>query len=214
MRIVLFVLLIVVLPKSGVSQVFECDRYYIFDLRDSIINSDPVVVFKMYTDTNTTTLGPYTSLCFIDQNSDTLNPRPYYSNTLPVANTPYDTMEYVLYYDNGFTSFPANFDGVLLIEVPTCEVPYNHTILSTPNLPVQDIGIHVFPNPFTNEIQIINETQAKLTEIRIYDSVGSLILSEDQNFDIIKIHSVKKGIHIMKFLSDGKAIGTTKILKN
>lgn len=213
MRIVLFLLLMVVLPKPGISQ-FECDRYYIFDLRDSIINSSPVVVFKIYTDTNTTNLGTYTSLCFIDQNSDTLNQHPFYSYELPIANTPYDTMEYVLYYDNGFTSFPANFDGILLMEVPDCEIPYNNTILSTPNLTIQDIGIRVFPNPFTNEIQIINETQTKLTEIKIYDSVGSLILTEDQNLNRIKMDSAKKGFYFMKFFSNEKEIGTKKIIKN
>ena len=138
MRLTLFFLLLVVLPKPGISQL-ECDRYYIFDLRDSVINASPVVVFKMYTDTNTANAGSYTSLCFIDQNSDTLNPRPVFAYNTPVANTPYDTMEYVLYYDNGFTSFPANFNGILLMEIPYCEIPYNHTILSTPDLPIQDI---------------------------------------------------------------------------
>lgn len=214
MRIVLFLLLIVVLPKSGISQAFECDRYYIFDLRDSMINSDPVVVFKMYTDTNTTSLGSYTSLCFIDQNSDTLNPRPNYANSLPVANTPYDTMKYVLYYDNGFTSFPANFNGILLSEVPGCEIPYNNTILSTPDLPVQDIGIRIYPNPFTDEFQIINETQTELTEIKIYDAVGTLILTEDQNFNRIKMHSAEKGVYVIKFFSNGMEIGSKKIISN
>lgn len=214
MKIVLFLLAIVVLPKSGISQALECDRYYIFDLRDSIINSSPVVVFKMYTDTNTTNLGSYTSLCFIDQNSDTLNQRPVYAFDLPIANSPFDTMEYVLWYDNGFTSFPANFNGILLMEAPNCAVPFNNTILSTPNLAVQDIGIQIFPNPFTNAIQIINESQTKLTEIKIYDTVGSLILTEDQNFNVINLHSVRKGVYIMKFISDGKEIGTKKMVKN
>ncbi|MEQ8559906.1 MAG: hypothetical protein RID18_00225 [Cytophagales bacterium] len=127
----------------------------------------------MHTDTNTMNLGSYTSLSFIDQNSDTLNQYPFYSCNLPVANTPSDTLEYVLWCDNGFTRFPSNFDGILLATVPYCEIPYNYTILSTPNLTVQDISIRIFPNPFTNEIEIINETQTKLTEIKIYDSAGA-----------------------------------------
>lgn len=213
MRIILFLLFIIALPKSGISQ-FECDRYYIFDLRDSIINSSPVVIFKMYTDTNTMNLGSYTSLSFIDQNSDTLNQRPFYAYNLPVANTPSDTLEYVLWYDNGFTSFPANFDGILLAEVPYCEIPYNNTILSTPNLTAQDIRIRIFPNPFTTEIQIINETKAKLTEIKVYDAVGSLILTEDQDLNTINMQSAKKGVYIMKFFSNGKEIGAKKIIKN
>lgn len=213
MRLTLFLLLIMVLPKSGLSQV-DCDRYYIFDLRDSTINASPVVVFKMYTDTNTANLGSYTSLCFVDQNSDTLNQRPFYAYSTPVANTPFDTMEYVLYYDNGFTSFPANFNGILLMEVPYCEIPYNNIIQSTPDLPIEDIGIKIFPNPFANEIQIINETQTKLTEIRIYDIVGSLILTEDHDFSIINTYSLKRGIYIVKFLSDGKEIGTRRMVKN
>lgn len=214
MRIALFLLLIIVLPKFGMSQIFECDRYYISNLGDSVINSNPVVYFKMHTDTNTVEYLPYASLRFISQNGDTINPRMFNGYSFPIANTPYDTIEYILFFDNEFTSFPANFNGTLLMEAPNCEIPYNNTILSTPNLPVQDIGIRVFPNPFTNEIQIINETQTKLTEIKIYDTVGSLILTEDQNFNIIEIHSVKKGVYIMKFFSDGKEIGTKKMIKN
>lgn len=213
MRIALVLLLIIALPKFGISQ-FECDRYYIFDLRDSIINSSPVVVFKMYTDTNTMNLGSYTSLCFIDQNSDTLNQYPFYSYSLPVANTPSHTLEYVLWYDNGFTSFPASFDGILLATVPYCEIPYKNKILSTSNLTGQDFSIRIFPNPFTNEIRIINETQTKLTKIRIYDSLGALILTEDHNLERVKMHSVKNGVYILKLFSNGKEIVTKKIIKN
>ena len=214
MKIVMFALFMIISIKSGVSQIFEYDRYYIFDLRDSFINSDPVVIFKMWTDTNTVNNGSYTSLCFINQNSDTLNTRPNYTFNLPIANTPYDTMEYIMYYDNGFTSFPTNFNGILLMEVPYGEIPYNNTILSTPNLSIHDIDIKIFPNPFTNEIKIINETKIKLTEIRVYDAVGSLILSEDQNFKLIKMNSVKKGIYFIKFFSNGKEISTKKMIKN
>lgn len=168
----------------------------------------------MHTDTNTMNLGSYTSLSFIDQNSDTLNQYPFYSCNLPVANTPSDTLEYVLWCDNGFTRFPSNFDGILLATVPYCEIPYNYTILSTPNLTVQDISIRIFPNPFTNEIEIINETQTKLTEIKIYDSAGAQILTQDQNLTKVKMHSAKKGVYILKFFSNDKEIGKKKIIKN
>ncbi len=212
MRWILLLLLMAVLPKPGMAQL-ECDRYYIFDLRDSVINNSPVVVFKMYTDTNTANAGTYTSLCFIDQNTDTLNQRPFFAYSTPVANSPFDTMEYVLYYDNGFTSFPANFNGILLMEVPYCEIPYQRTVLSAPELPVQDIAIRLSPNPFTDEIQITNESQTKLTEIRIYDLTGSLVLTEASHFHHIPTHSLEKGIYFVRLLSDGEEIGTRKMIK-
>lgn len=161
--------------QVGISQIFECDRYYISNLRDSTINSDPVIIFNMFTDTNTTSSAGYTSLSFINQNGGTLNPRPNYSFTPPVANTPYDTMEYVLYLDNGLTSFPVNFNGILLMEVPYCEIPYNHTVLSIGIESTKDIDIQIFPNPTSEQILISNKSNFEITSIELYNSTGKLL---------------------------------------
>lgn len=213
MRIVFYLLLLLFLPKSGISQ-FECDRYYIFDLRDSIINSSNVVVFKMYTDTNTVNLGTYTSLCFIDQNSDTLNQFPFYANELPIANTSNDTMEYVLYYDNGFTSFPANFDGILLATAPYCEIPYDHTSISTPIENIENSPILLFPNPSKGRVKILNKLEIKITSIKLYNSSGRLMRIESFNFDEVNISNLESGIYLIKIYSNDKEIAKEKIIKN
>lgn len=213
MRTILYLLLLLLLPKYGISQ-FECDRYYIFDLRDSTINSSNVVVFKMYTDTNTTNLGTYTSLCFVDQNSDTLNQFPFFAYELPIVNTPYDTMEYVLYYDNGFTNFPANFDGILLATVPYCEIPYDHTSISTPIEKIENPVIQIFPNPSAERVRILNKPGIKITSIKLYDSIGRLIRVESFNFDEINISNLESGIYLIKVYSNDKEIAREKLIKS
>lgn len=213
MRIVLYILLIVLVPKSGITQ-FECDRYYIFDLRDSIINSDPVVYFKMYTDTNTVNLGTYTSLCFIDQNSDTLNPRPNYSFSTPVVGTTSDTMEYILYFDNGFTSFPDNFNGILLMEVPYCEIPYKHRSISTPIENIENSPIQLYPNPSSERVIVSNKSGIKITSIVLYNSTGKLMRIESFKFDEVNISNLESGIYYIKIYSNNKEIATEIIIKN
>ena len=62
MKIIILVLFVILgFAKTGTSQVLECDRYCISDLRDSTINADAVFVFTKSTDTNTANLGTYTS---------------------------------------------------------------------------------------------------------------------------------------------------------
>jgi hypothetical protein len=58
MKIITLELLVILgFAKTWMSQVLECDRYCISDLRDSTINADPVFVLTMSTDTNTANLG-------------------------------------------------------------------------------------------------------------------------------------------------------------
>lgn len=211
---ILLLLLIVILPKSGVSQELECDKFYIFDLRDTIINFSPVVLFKMYTDTNTANLGTYTTLSFIDQNSDTLNQWPSYSYDLPIANTQNDTLEYGLWYDNGFTSFPANFDGILLMDVPYCEVPYNHTSISTPIENIENSPIQFFPNPSSERVIVSNISGINITSIELYNSTGKLMRIETFKFDEVNISNLESGIYYIKIYSNNEEVVTGKIIKN
>lgn len=214
MRIVLFLFLIVCTPKSVIAQVLECDRYYIFDLRDSMINSDPVVYFKMYTDTNTTNLGSYTSLSFVDQNSDTLNPRPNYAFTTPVANTLSDTVEYILYLNEGLTSFPTDFDGILLMEVPFCEIAYRHPSATTFIGDLEKPSIQIFPNPSSDRVTISNISGVEITSIDLYNSTGKLILSETLNFDQLNMSHLESGIYYIKVYAGKKEFAIEKIVKN
>lgn len=213
-NIILLLTIFLGFTKIGISQVLECDDYYIFDLRDSTINSDPVIVFKMYTDTNTANNGSYTSLCFIHENGDTLNPRPVFANNTPIANTPYDTMEYVLYLDNGFTSFPPNFNGILLMEVPYCEIPYNHTSISTPIENIKNSPIQLFPNPSSERVIVSNTSGIHITSIELYNSTGKLMRIESFKFDEVSISNLGPGIYFFKIYANNKEIATEKIIKH
>ena len=198
----------------GTAQGPDCDRYYIFDLRDSTINSDPVVVFKMYTDINTANNGSYTSLSFVHQNGDTLNPRPNYSFSTPVANTTYDTLEYVVYLNQGFTRFPADFNGILLMEVPYCEIPYNHALVSIPDTDRKEITIEVFPNPTSGQVLILNKSNIKITSIEMYAASGKLIRSKSNHFDEIRTHELNAGVYYIRVYAGSHLMATKRIIKN
>jgi len=213
-NIVLLLTIIVGLTKIGFSQALECDRYYISDVRDSTINVSSVVVFSMFTDKNTTSLGSYTSLCFINQNGDTLNPRPNFSNYTPVANTPDATRQYVLYFDSGFTNFPPDFDGILLMEVPYCEIPYNHRNPATPVKGINDHDIQIFPNPASEKVLITNRSNIEITSVELYNAAGMLLQIRFYDVDEIAISDLASGVYYVKVYADSKLVTTRKIVRN
>ncbi len=198
---------------SGYTQSFDSTDYRIIHLQDSIVSGTTLLYFEMTTNNNNTNTG-YSDFTFIHQNGDTITWPTNWSMWLPEAdNAAIDTTSYLLYYNVGINSFPTDFNGYLKIRNPDFTIPFNYSTLSTQNLIIPDNGIRIFPNPFTNEIQIINESQTKLTEIKVFNSAGLLILTENQNLNSIEMHSAEKGVYIVKFFSDGKVIGTQKIIK-
>jgi len=215
MRIAFFILVIVLFSKVGSSQIFECENYYILEVRDTIINSiNQAVVFKMYTDSNTVNNGHYSSLAFVDQNLDTLTKHPNYIFELPVINTQYDTIEYVLEFENGFTSFPANFNGVLLIDAPHCELPYNQLLTPTRSfINVDNEPLIFFPNPSSERVILSNKSGINITSIELYDSMGKLLRFESSNFDEIDMTGLESGVYHFKVYSSNNEVISNRIIK-
>jgi hypothetical protein len=130
-----------------------------------------------------------------------------------MANTAADSLEYILYLNAGITSFPNNFNHIRLMEVPSCEIPYNHTAVSISEESSQDIDIQIFPNPISNQSLISNPFPVKITSIELDNVTGKLIRVESYNFDIIKTNRLKSGIYYLKVYADKKGLTTKKIIK-
>ncbi len=76
-------------------------------------------------------------------------------------------------------------------------------------------NVTVFPNPFTDKIniQLLNDNQQ--TEVSIYNAIGKLcrkeMISEKQNE--INLSELKSGIYFLKISSDGKIDETIRVIK-
>lgn len=73
-----------------------------------------------------------------------------------------------------------------------------------------DEKILVYPNPFTNVINISNEIQ--VDEIQIIDVLGKVIYSEQVKKNQIDVTSLARGIYFIKLISQEKST-TIKIIK-
>ena len=171
MKQVLLLLLIGTTTMST-AQVFECDRYTLYDLKDTIKGENPAVYlavyFKLTTDTNTLNTG-YTDLYFVDQNHDTLNVYNWWGSWLPSSNNiPNDTMEYVIPYKDGITTFPTNFDGHLVMRNPDCLLAFNYASMSVHQSDDFLASLSVFPNPASTELFInYRTTNAPLSYLEL-----------------------------------------------
>ncbi len=57
-------------------------------------------------------------------------------------------------------------------------------------------NIHVYPNPFVNQIHI--KAEEPLKQVKIYDILGKLLLKENINFQQIDMSSLQSGIYLIK----------------
>ncbi len=210
-----FLLLLILFGKFGHSQVLECDRYTIFDLKDTVDGFGPGVYFKMTTDTNTYNTG-YTDLYFVDQLSDTLNVYNWWGSWLPsTTNIPNDTVEYVLYYKTGVSIFPTNFNGYLVSKNPDCNIPFNHTTITVDQLSYDNEAFVIYPNPVRTKILIATKSSDKqLTHVELYNMAGRLVLKQEVNLKEIDLTYVESGTYLLKVYSSDEQILNKKIIKN
>lgn len=75
---------------------------------------------------------------------------------------------------------------------------------------------HVYPNPFSNELSITNNTQSNL-EIEIYSLDGKKVLSFNSNNKLINVPSaneLESGTFLYRITKEGLDIQTGKLVKN
>ncbi|MCK5816228.1 MAG: T9SS type A sorting domain-containing protein [Flavobacteriaceae bacterium] len=88
--------------------------------------------------------------------------------------------------------------------------------LSNPDFAMQVSNITVAPNPTINIVNVTLDTNDNLEiNARLYDIRGRIIKDEwfDNNNFEIDLSSQGTGVYILHILSEGKLIGTRKLMK-
>jgi len=87
----------------------------------------------------------------------------------------------------------------------------NCETLAINNIEEYENTVVLFPNP-TNSILNI-ESKTSITEIKIYNQLGQLVLSSS-NKNTIDLSSVSQGLYFVKIKDENGNIGTQKVVKN
>jgi len=211
----LILFLFIILGQLAHSQVPDCERYTIFDLKDTLEAGAFGVFFKMTTDTNTYNTG-YTDLFFVDQFSDTLNVYNWWGSWLPsTTNIPNDTVAYVLYYKAGISVFPSNFIGNLVSKNPECSIPFKFNSTAVDPLPEENEAFVIYPNPAQTKVIIGTKGSAEqLSKIELYNMEGKLVLKHESKLNEIDLTQLERGTYMLHVYSEDGKVQHRKIIKN
>jgi len=72
--------------------------------------------------------------------------------------------------------------------------------------------INLYPNPSNGIINISNGSDFKIASIKLFDLIGKMVLSYDDNLNQINLSKLENGIYLMKIEVNNKVI-TKKIIK-
>ncbi len=76
-----------------------------------------------------------------------------------------------------------------------------------------DEGFYIFPNPAKNYIKIDNPLNKPISDIKIFDISGRLILNFNNNFERLNVSNLEKGTYIIQILDEyNKTIFNKKII--
>lgn len=191
-----------------------CDDFKVIELRDTIFSGQPSFTFKLTADSSRCS-GGYSDFWFIDQVGDTLNQYTGSGIWLPDPLNPiFDTMEYRISLNPGYSNFPIDFSGNLQICAPSCTVPFTYLNLTTTKIIELESLIKIFPNPSNNVIQISNKSEVVITSIEIYNAKGSHIAFEINNNKIVNINELVSGVYYVKLYSKDSVVAIKKLVKN
>jgi len=112
-------------------------------------------------------------------------------------------------FATGYNGSGALGDGTLIDK----NVP---TLLNCPTLSVEQFETNLFtiyPNPSNNIINLKNNTNAIIENIKINDLTGKIVFSSKNNLSEISIQNFETGIYILSIKSENK-IYNYKLVKN
>jgi len=79
-------------------------------------------------------------------------------------------------------------------------IPPEKTV-SVPQYRLQtENSVTIYPNPVENQLHIQTKADITIKEIVIYDMLGRKQLSISQNFEIIDVSSLKRGVYVLKII--------------
>ena|GEM_PF-1021407 len=91
-----------------------------------------------------------------------------------------------------------------------CDQPL---IVNTPELPISDLSVSVYPNPFSETIHFKTETES-IISLSIFDAFGRLILTDEFQSEIrIEGLDLDKGIYLYTLTSEDGSSFVGKLIK-
>lgn len=124
--------------------------------------------------------------------------------------------QYLMPWDNCLSTVDGNEGGELRCYEDATIGEYKHNFFSdcTVLISVEDKLNNVakiYPNPFSDIIQIEKLQVEKSYQIKLYDIQGSLLLATNET--IIHTHAFAKGMYILEISENNKVIGRKKMVK-
>jgi lamin tail-like protein/type IX secretion system substrate protein len=112
--------------------------------------------------------------------------------------------------DISFGKLP-NGNGTPVFLSPT--PGYGNIILSSPEIFVQEMELHVFPNPFNEFLHI--ETNEEISHVSIFNMYGQIVFDKTENKKDCSIDpKLQPGIYILMLRDKSNQIQTRKIIAN
>ena len=103
--------------------------------------------------------------------------------------------------ENPVHNYQAVGDYPVTLTVTKCGEEHTYTrTISIISLSVSDTTINtvkIYPNPVKNEIRIISETHP-LINIEIFDVNGKLVLTKNNNLEVIAVNKLRAGVYFVK----------------
>ncbi len=168
----------------------DCNRFTIFEVRDSVFMGQKYVSFKMTTDTLQLYSTGYTTILFVNQFADTVA-RSFFQAHLIPPNP--DTVDYLIPYANGFSTLPVNFDGNVIFINPDCTIPFDLSAISSQEEKLSDAFLKIFPNPAAQQISIKVSEEIEIKAIVLFDSRGKEIRSFPKDLLLLNVAGLAIG---------------------
>jgi len=93
---------------------------------------------------------------------------------------------------------------IYIEDINDCELGIDNAELSS--------KINIYPNPVKNILKIDNSNNYKISSIKIYDVLGRLVLSENENFRQVDVSNLASGL-LFVYIETNEGVFTKKIIK-
>ena len=88
------------------------------------------------------------------------------------------------------------------------------TTLANENFELSNNNFRFYPNPTNTILNIDNLLNVEITEIKIIDVLGKIVINQKADFDKINLQNLDNGIYILSILSNENKVFYHKIIKN
>lgn len=122
--------------------------------------------------------------------------------------TPISTGVYYFGFQNYTPAANVNMSGTIMLD----DISVTQSNLSTQDSEFQNNNVDVYPNPTSDYLQI--RSKKKITEAKIFDVSGKLVLSSDKIDQKIDVSQLIKGVYILSFKSIDGTFSRHKFIKN